>query len=133
MSVREGPPPSLRLSPTGFSSHMHPPHGRVDQARGEKQKATKNQKTGGVGIRDLAVQRWRGGWLLLLLPAGMTSPSRQLKWIEHDVIASKSSCGWVGGGDYLYQVFARQSPIEYRGKQSRFLSIILILWIILMY
>lgn len=44
MSVREGPPPSLRLSPTGFSSHMHPPHGRVDQARGEKQKATKTKR-----------------------------------------------------------------------------------------
>lgn len=34
--------------------------------------------------------RWRA---FTSLPAGMTSPSRQLEWIEHDVIASESSCG----------------------------------------
>lgn len=63
------------------------------------------------------------------LPAGMTSPSRQLKWIEHDVIASKSSCE---GGDCLDQVFAMQPSMEYLGKQSRFMSMT-ILWIILVY
>lgn len=62
-------------------------------------------------MRDLAVLRWIGGgeveerWTASTsLPAGMTSPSRQLEWIEHDVIASKSSCE---GGDRFDQVFRR--------------------------
>lgn len=116
--------PSICLSPTCLSSRVQPPHGHVDQAHGKKHVFVwEIWLCWGRQVED----RWMA---FTSLPAGMTSPSRQLEWIEHDVIASKSSCE---GGDCLDQVFAMQSSIEYLGKQSHFTSIRILLIILVSY
>lgn len=93
----------------------------------KKQQKKPNMSCSYQRSRCAKVDRWMA---FTSLPTGMTSPLRQLKRIEHDVIASKII---MREGDYLYQVFAMQSSIAYLGKQSRFASIIVILLIILLY
>lgn len=58
------------------------------------------------------------------LPAGMTSPSRQLKWIEHDVIASKASCGvGVAGGVRLFVSGVCHAIIDRRFRKAELLHV----------
>lgn len=115
--MQAGLPPSIRLSsPPCWSSPniRYPPQhiGCIDIVTDPVALASaiRNLNHSALGNILENSSRKGGQCLFTSLPAPVTSPLRQLKCIEHDVIASKSACR----EDYLYQCFSIVSMYLYQ-------------------